>query len=47
LLYGFMGSFFPVAFVIVFLRLYSRWRFTHIGKDDVLMVLALVSFRLA
>lgn len=42
LLYGFMGSFLPVAFITVCLRLYSRWRFTHIGKDDALIVVGLV-----
>jgi len=42
LLYGFMGSFVPVAFVILVLRLYSRWRFTGIGKDDVLVTMSFV-----
>ncbi len=46
LIYGFLGSFLPVTFVTVGLRLYSRWRFTHVGKDDVLVVVALVSLRL-
>ena len=43
LIYGFLGSFLPVTFVTVGLRLYSRWRFNHIGKDDVLVVVGLVS----
>ncbi len=46
LIYGFLGSFLPLAFATVCLRLYSRWRFTHIGKDDILMVMGLVRFGL-
>ncbi|KAK5657391.1 hypothetical protein OQA88_2961 [Cercophora sp. LCS_1] len=44
LLYGFMGAFVPVAFVILSLRLYSRWRFTTIGKDDVLVLIAFILY---
>jgi len=41
-LYGFMGAFVPVAFVILCLRLYARWRFTNIGIDDILVTVAFV-----
>jgi hypothetical protein len=41
-LYGFMGAFVPVAFVILCLRLYARWRFTNIGIDDILVTIAFV-----
>lgn len=44
LLYGFMGSFVPVAFITLSLRLYSRWRFTKIGKDDILAVVCFVLY---
>lgn len=43
-IYGVLGAFFPVAVAAVSLRLYSRVRFTYIGVDDVLIVLALVRF---
>ncbi|KAK0724611.1 hypothetical protein B0H67DRAFT_109238 [Lasiosphaeris hirsuta] len=43
IIYGFMGAFAPLSLVIISLRMYSRWRFTHIGLDD---VFALVGFAL-
>jgi hypothetical protein len=42
-MYGFIGAFVPAAIVAVFLRLYSRWRFVHVGIDDILIVVGLVS----
>jgi len=44
LLYGFMGLFVPVAFLALSLRLYSRWRFTGIGGDDILAVVSFVLY---
>ncbi len=42
LIYGFLAAFLPLAVVTVSLRLYARWRFTHVGKDDILVVVGLV-----
>ncbi|KAK3347048.1 hypothetical protein B0T25DRAFT_293520 [Lasiosphaeria hispida] len=39
IIYGFMGAFAPLSFIIIFLRMYSRWRFSHIGLDDVFALL--------
>jgi len=41
-MYAFIGAFFPLAFIAVCLRLYSRWKFNHVGKDDVAIVVAFV-----
>ena len=41
-LYAVMGVFFPIAFTAVSLRLYSRIKYSYIGIDDVLIILALV-----
>jgi len=43
-LYGFMGAFVPLAFIVLLLRLYSRWRFTGIGKDDVLVSITFILY---
>lgn len=40
--YAVIGAFFPIALAAVSLRLYSRIRFSYIGADDVLIVLAMV-----
>jgi hypothetical protein len=41
-IYGFMGSFVPLAFTAVCVRLYSRRRFAKIGADDVVVVIGFV-----
>lgn len=40
--YAAMGVFFPVAFIAVSLRFYSRIKFSYVGIDDVLILLAFV-----
>lgn len=40
--YAAIGVFFPVAFIAVSLRFYNRIRFSYIGVDDILILLAFV-----
>ena len=40
--YGVMGTLVPLAIIAVSLRFYSRLRFTYVGIDDILILLALV-----
>ncbi|KAK3942609.1 hypothetical protein QBC46DRAFT_379528 [Diplogelasinospora grovesii] len=44
MIYAVMATFVPLAFTAVCLRLYSRWRFTSIGKDDILIVVAFILY---
>jgi hypothetical protein len=43
-LYGFMGSFGPLALCAVVLRFYSRYRFARIGWDDITIAIGLVLY---
>lgn len=38
-----MGGFVPLAFIAVCLRLYTRWRFSNLGYDDLAVTVGFVS----
>jgi len=42
-IYGFMGAFYPLAVAAFSLRVYTRLRFSSLGKDDVALLVGLVS----
>jgi hypothetical protein len=43
-LYGFMGSFGPLALITVILRFYTRIRFAHLGWDDITIAIGMVLY---
>ncbi|OCL12107.1 hypothetical protein AOQ84DRAFT_285875, partial [Glonium stellatum] len=43
-IHGFIAGFFPVATILLFLRLYSRWKFSYIGKDDIMIIIAYILY---
>ncbi|OIW28771.1 hypothetical protein CONLIGDRAFT_391036 [Coniochaeta ligniaria NRRL 30616] len=43
-IYGFMGGFAPLAFIAVCLRLYSRWRFSKLGYDDLAVAVGFILY---
>ncbi|KAF2204470.1 hypothetical protein GQ43DRAFT_437893 [Delitschia confertaspora ATCC 74209] len=43
-IHGFVGGFLPLATIFLCLRLYARWKFSYIGADDMLALVAYTLF---
>ncbi|PMD43009.1 hypothetical protein L207DRAFT_579877 [Hyaloscypha variabilis F] len=43
-IYGFMGAFYPLAVAAFSLRVYTRLRFSSLGKDDVALLVGLILY---